>query len=287
MKKHILIITFAFGLLLNLSSCKKCDDPCDKRCDNYDPCCGLEPLTADFKYFEDPFFDAMLASAGLKRRLNEADTVLDSSPVLFRANIEDADEYIWKVGNDPREWNTREFRLDFRDVPSFTSIPITLTVRRKAGKKCFPNELEEITVTREMVVVRPMYAPILGKFEGYRKNYPNEKIVVEVASVSTSPFDPDPNLRPQIEWLTPLCGGKNLHEMRRYNGYRFLIFYTHDEARQSCCFRQRGYAWINEDGDLEVEYEYLPYPNPLAADSCKFDVNEALVKDYFIGKRIQ
>jgi hypothetical protein len=52
-------------------------------------------------------------------------------------------------------------------------------------------------------------------------------------------------------------------------------------------FRQRTYAWINEDGDLEVEYEYLAYPNNPSADSCRWVIDEPLVKDYFLGKRIQ
>ena len=134
--KTLIKLLFTSAIVVQLSSCEKCDDPCDKRCDNYDPCCGLAPLTAEFKYFEDYQFHPMLEAAGLTKKLIEADTVLDVSPILFRANIEDADEYIWKVGDDDREWNTREFRLSFSNVPSFTSIPITLTVRRKAGKKC-------------------------------------------------------------------------------------------------------------------------------------------------------
>lgn len=285
--KTLIKLLFATAIFLQLGSCKKCDDPCDKRCDNYDPCCSIQPLTADFKFYEDYLFDDMLTFVGLTKKMHEADTVLDVSLILFRANIEDADEYIWTVGNAPREWNTREFRLNFRDVPSFTSIPITLKVRRKAGKKCYPNEVEEVTLTRELVVVRPMYAPILGKFEGYRKNYPNEKLVVEIASVGSPGGAPNPNLRPQIEWLTPLCGGRYLNKMYRASGYKFLYFYSDDNGRQSCCFRQRGYAWINKAGELEVEYEYLAYPEIPNPDSCRWVINEPLVKDYFIGKRIQ
>ena len=51
--KNIKILIFSLGFLglLALQSCKEecpCDDPTNPNCDNYDPCYGKKPITADF-----------------------------------------------------------------------------------------------------------------------------------------------------------------------------------------------------------------------------------------------
>ncbi|MCC5916534.1 MAG: hypothetical protein JJU02_04320 [Cryomorphaceae bacterium] len=281
MRQALLLIGFC---VIFISGCRKCDDPCNKECDNYDPCCGIEDLSAEFSYYENVSFGPWLE--GIERRIIKADTVLDTSPVLFRADFDEADEYIWTVGNDPREWREREFALRFRDVPSGTSVPVTLTVRKKTDRICDPDAQDEVSFSKNVVVVRPKHSPFSGKYQGRKRNYPDELITVEFKLYNFHPNDPTPidsNKRPQIDNLFPNCGGKYI-SVARTNGYNFMYFnFYHDYY---CCFEARGFAWVNQFGELEIEFEHYPFTGNSSADSCSWNKSDEMVKDYFKGKRV-
>lgn len=280
MRYALLILLGAFLFLF--SGCRKCDDPCNKECDNYDPCCATSPLTAEFAYYEDVDLSSFPYLKGLKKRIIEADTVLDTSPVLFKAEFEDADEYTWRVGNDPREWSGKEFRLRFRDVPSGTSVPVTLTVRKTNDRICNPDAESEVSFTKNVVVMRPEFSPLIGRFQGIKKSTPSETIIVHFTHYSPDTEPPNLNNMPQIDWLFPNCGGE-LIELKRLSGYDFMYFNFYDIYY--CCFEAQGFAWINENDELEIEFKHFPSNNS-NKDSCDWSNEGVMIIDHFKGKRV-
>jgi hypothetical protein len=90
--------------------------------------------------------------------------------VYFKANIDNAIRYEWKVGTDNRTWNTKEFQLNFSDDDStilrYNPIEVRLIVEYETSD-CFP-ENDGIDTVYKTIHFRAYWEnQIEGVWEGH------------------------------------------------------------------------------------------------------------------------
>ena len=138
--------------MLSLTSCRKCDDPCNKECDNYDPCCLAETVSAEFRVQKG---NRGFAPPGEWCTLLPTDT-FNSSSVLFNIPVgnPETSTYEWQIGSEPEPRTQHSFEVNFSNYLNQgnweSSIPITLTVRTPLNA-CWENPDDTlVTMTREL-----------------------------------------------------------------------------------------------------------------------------------------
>ncbi len=170
-----LILFFA---LLTIPGCKcSCDDPTDPDCKNYDPCYGIDPpLTADFDMYN--YVDPLSSFYGPDTLLKIDDT-MNGGTIVFIANEENADSYEWHVGSGV--YDTRQVSLNLLTAPDSTSIPVTLTVRKKPNLACYPNGDSILTLEKSFYRIgnydKCMFQ---GIWEGYYLDTPGFKDTLHI-----------------------------------------------------------------------------------------------------------
>src|SRR6218665_2439516 len=182
MKKSLLILrllscAIAPALLI---SCKR--DP--------DPCAGLKPISADFKFFQkfigiDSIFyiDTVI--------MNPDRNIYIPEKVWLIANEEKA-TYRWELEDYPKNNTTKSFFLDF-DQP-FGNIEVKLIVTKEPDTSCFPNDDGADTVTKTLVVLdgsKFKYA-FEGTFTGFLTDNPSDVFditIVNLGEGSKNDFD--------------------------------------------------------------------------------------------------
>lgn len=179
----IKIITLAFMMVLVFNSCnKKCHDPSNPECENYDPCAGRMRTSAYF------VIEERIQNTERWIECDSVNGIGNISVVRFRA-LHNADSFIWTLGSETI--HTKSFtRLDF---PQMSYIPVTLVVINKnPNKVCFPNddgrdtfkrimytwgkEMEWVPSNNGYKIVNPK--PIQGIYKGYYKSNPHREITV-------------------------------------------------------------------------------------------------------------
>lgn len=264
-------------LLLSLTSCRKCDDPCNKECDNYDPCCGLDDLSAHFTIFED------INTEGIDNINIPAlgDTIIGFNYALFKASVKDADSYTWAIGSDPRSFDSPEVRLRFLSVPDNTQIPVTLTIKKRVDAICHPENLEEVTFTetRILTVVPLDSSKVIGRFEGHRNRYPNQDAFFQISLEELPPGNnPTPFMHYVFSGLLPECGYKN-SEFTPSMGYNHAYFNT-ISTKLGCCYGVRGVVYTLNGRDVTVNFDYFDS----SLDTCQWSgLNDSRIDDQFTG----
>jgi hypothetical protein len=244
------LLLFLFFVFIT-SSCKKCDDPCNKECDNYDPCCGLTELTADFKIIENIHMGSdWIAFFGIMEI--ETDTILQYNRAVFRASGE-ADEYEWVIGNDPRVWTEKEFFLSFGSLSHGEQVDITLTVRRTTNLTCLEDGVFEKSYTKTLTVYHQDSAKIFGEYLGRNQSYPETLIPASIRSTTTIGL--------------PVGGGtidgviENCEDI--YFNHSFWLAYSHfyfttRGNETPCCYMFYGRGYIDDKNRLVVDYSHFP-----------------------------
>ncbi len=143
----ILIAGFAF----TLQSCKECDDPRNPDCDNYNPCLDAAATSANFTIKEATI--QHITSPNLTDFLMDTDSCYMNS-VFFEATQQDADSFIWKIGNEVEPRYGKQVNVTFPNNLRGTTFNVRLIVKRKPNTQCFPNDDGIDTVTRKFYFVR-------------------------------------------------------------------------------------------------------------------------------------
>jgi hypothetical protein len=159
-----------------------CDDFTNPACSNYNPCHDQEEVSAAFE-----------TSTVLYNRVAEPaiyevfvhDTFLVGNRVTFEAEEKDAEYYEWKVGSDDRSWHSPSFSLEFSMEDSSlllaNPIPVTLIVRKKPNKACFPDDDGLDTLTKFIYFVRfSENLPYIGTWRGVREDNPSEVYDIKI-----------------------------------------------------------------------------------------------------------
>ncbi|PGH40436.1 MAG: hypothetical protein CRN43_03035 [Candidatus Nephrothrix sp. EaCA] len=160
-----------------LISCKR--DP--------DPCAGLKPVSADFKFYQ-KFIGSEVDS------IFYIDTVIlvpykniyNPARIGFIATEENA-TYRWELEDYPKNNTTKSFFLDF-DQP-FGSIEVKLTVTKEPNTSCFPNDDGADTVTKTLVVLdgSKFKFAFEGTFTGYLTDSPSDVFDIRIVNFGERP----------------------------------------------------------------------------------------------------
>jgi hypothetical protein len=271
------LLLFLF-LVFITSSCKKCDDPCNRECDNYDPCCGVMETNASFKIYENIMWPGSnYTNLRIDNTQFATDTVVFLNTVTFKADY-DAEYYQWKVGNDPREWNTKEFNLRFTSVPFYTPILVTLKVYNSSDKICNPDAQDTATFTRTLITVPRDSSLIYGRFDGYIVERPNELLFFELKQgLDNDPFNPPSDT---VRTILPDCEIV-LNFDRPRLGYRNFYFWT--PHSDNCCYTITTYGELNGD-DIMIKFVHFD-KKELEGFPCLWD-SSSEIHGVFNGRRI-
>lgn len=258
----LLLISVCLGLVFGIASCKReCNDPTNPDCENYNPCHNSQKLTADFDIYEIRNFRSNWIPY-------DTDSLF-STTARFVAKDNDV-EYEWKIGTETIA--TKE--VTRKDFPQGVDIPITLTVRRKKGFNCYPND-SIATRTRIIRTVDLGQLRFRGCFQGYHSGNPNDTFTVCI-TYDTLPF-PQSKTNTLISGLIQkdTCPDNTITVTGLEDlGYKQYIFYTADGK----CFSPRGRVRVDSGytNSIRIDYSYF---------KSLQDLHPSIHKS-FIGKRI-
>jgi len=235
MKHLLLIICFWATILLFFEGCKKkCCDPKNPDCENYDPCAAKSKVLANFKTFtyiygpnSEVYFDVT----------KEVDTVFLFSSLTFSSDNQSYKTYEWIIGTDPKHRFGKRIAVDF----TFTSeqtIPITLIVEGSPDKNCQNKADFKDTFTKYIHFTQYSKFAINGRYKGAFTNATNNIFEIEVKLFDIANND---------GWITGLPISTNS------NNGRFGDTAVRIGGRiNNFCFFTNGGAMNNPEGFLEL-----------------------------------
>ncbi|HBH05777.1 MAG TPA: hypothetical protein DDX92_04145 [Flavobacteriales bacterium] len=275
MKKYrIPIVVLAVLAAFSLQTCKHCNDPTNPDCANYDPCWDQTQADASFTIYEVLQEMPIQRLNGFTGEDAATDTIINWNTARFKADFE-AEYYEWRVGDDPRVWNTREFTLKFRSIPTYFPVEVSLKVYKPTNRSCFPNSNDTAEFRRSIVTVPQDSSLMINRFEGYLESDPNRlnffELEPEQHSSGRESF--------RLKGIFPKCS-LNLEEgpSTYAFGYRSVFISTRGIG-VGCCFHLSGYGVLSNNNRFEMEVGMLPF-NP--SDSCSSSLlNDPYLNDVF------
>jgi len=256
--KEILKISFLLLLILLVAvGCRKdddspvcpasCDDPTNPECSNYDPCLEENPVTADFKIYDDVF------SAGPNSDQWFEDDVIYRGRIKFEA-LEDSANYTWYLGQETL--NGTEFKEVIRttvDVEPGT-YTAALTVDKEPNSMCFPNDTGRDSIFKTFDVVGVCDLMIMNKFKGVFESDPQDSVIIEMY---TWEFLPGNTIRvPSCEPNADVAYVNFANDNDTiFDGSASGILNRYFERFSVDPFIPVGYLEVTEDGICNAEYE--------------------------------
>lgn len=262
--RFLLFIIVCVSVVFMAESCKReCHDKSNPDCENYDPCYTSKKLTADFEVFE-----------SFQTRKNwiayDTDTLY-----AINANFEAKEDnvlYEWKIGTE----TIYSKSVTRKNFPKYTSIPVTLTVRRIKNFDCFPND-SIASQTRTIIFVdNTTKLRVEGCFQGNNYNNPNDTFTVCIKLFDSLTF-PDWKGKTTISGLitNSTCPNKTFRVTGQEDlGYQQYTFTT----SHGDCLLPEGRVRVDSaySGNIRIDYSYY---------TDIFDLNSKVNKT-FIGKRL-
>lgn len=195
------LLFFALLALASFSSCK--DDP---KPTPVNPCEGKTSFKADFDICESTL-DSLYVT----------DTIANFE--VWIRTTGNYDDVKITVGDDPRVFTSRTFKLDLNDSEIGKTISVKMIGSKKKSNDCFPNEKTIDSLTKSFVVVcsrnwvcanayPSVEFPFVGKFKGFNADEPAKEFVVTIVN-----FGPNPRQSSSIPWDVQIynlpngCGG--------------------------------------------------------------------------------
>lgn len=268
----LLIATLAIAS--TSTSCKRCTDPCDPECKNYDPCCGQAPANAQFTIYEILQRNPSMRYQGYEPKDVATDTIIFINVARFYADYE-ADYYEWRLDGDNRVWNTREFFLGFINLPYYTPAEVTLKVYKPFDRSCFPNGQDTAIYKRTLYTVPFDSSKVYGTYNGYLKSQPNISRPFEIFNFK----DMFGGKEDSIRGIFPYCSQGTNSALKSAMGYKSWFFTTKGTSL-GCCYGLSGFAELKGADELEMTVGYYN-----ATDSCEYTVlnNAPYITDEFYG----
>ncbi len=263
----IISILCVLSVLLNSQCRRKCDDPSNPDCPNYDPCYGKTGTSADFKIMEEG--ESLFSSYAFAY---ETDTVLNGSVHFEPRKIIEGVEYRWEIGANT--YNQPKLTLWFSSNHNNTTIPIKLVVKRNnVDKTCFPNDKGIDSLTKNMFIFRDTRSLIAygiwdtAIYRGYNLDSPNEIIDLKFYhSNRNGSFYQNRVINLVKEYPGPL-------PLDISANYRMLTFKNNSQLSLHGC------AFLNKNDSISIKYEYRYGTGPSSVSD--------LIKKEFIGKKIK
>jgi hypothetical protein len=177
--KYFLFLVLISGVL---SACDKdddpqeisCDDPANPECENYDPCFGESPTSAEFvieRRWAPGVPDSLTYVGGTDK--------FSRGTLRFRALDQDALTYRWYLGAE--QISEPIFDRNFgTQVPFGSMITVSLVVTKQLPDlNCFPNDMGRDSVTKNFFILNPCDFLVNGKFRGVYAHAPEDSITIE------------------------------------------------------------------------------------------------------------
>ena len=156
---------YLFFFTLVLFSCKKrCCDPGNPDCSNYNPCHNIYEISAEFEIGQ--IYNANLSTDIDPYKVFVVDSVFPKVCSLkFRAKTLGA-KYKWILGSEIIE--EREFSRVFSEEPG--KISVTLIIEKEPNKSCHPNDDGKDTLTKVFNLVEFCDLASVGVYRGVVDN---------------------------------------------------------------------------------------------------------------------
>lgn len=272
----IIRIILTFAILVNFSSCDKCDDCANKECDNYNLCCELKAESLDFEVSEELFTLPDPEALGFSAKPTPSDTTIPRSRLFVEANIL-ADNYEWIIGNDTVLTSDKDAILitpPLTPGPNGERIRISLKTTKKVELDCDPSGVFEQTVEKTIVVMPLESSKALGMFTGRLESDPSRNREFEFGLINLGS-----RVAPFIKGLMQNCSTSDWDNQFSLT-YRSFYFNTR-VTKVGCCNGLSMFAEVNEKNTIKATVGYFQI-NPI--DSCQWSViNDTYMLDTFIG----
>ncbi len=184
MKKILIITCLMASCVLFFNACKKkCCDPKNPDCENYDPCLNITEANADFtigEYLGDiRYTDTMFT---------EADTVYGHNSICFVPKHQN-DSFIWILGAE----TIRSKTLCRSYFPADRDYSVTLITQKNS--QCLIGKKQRDTVTKRFHskalrklsshdTIYPRLSPFWGTWRGSNTDNPNDEFMVSFGYIA-------------------------------------------------------------------------------------------------------
>jgi len=262
--KIITILLLFSGLMVLYNGCNDdecpCDDPTDPMCENYDPCYGKTPVTADFEMGYilrvTPPFDEYVEEF-------QPDYAFERVNIGFRPknfNPNEGIKYTWLLGSEVIE--EAEFYRNFSSTTE-DEIPVTLIVEGKPNLDCFPLDDGKDTLTKIIKLIDGVCnTAAAGKFKVKFEGYPDSTTVSvlhwgRIGGVGSAPFIPQDScydLGAQFVGFDPekRSGSDTLWEI--FGFFRTNSRHIYLKGSSTKFAMSDGYFEVYENGEVIGEY---------------------------------
>lgn len=263
---HILFLAF----LGSISSCKKkCYNPSNPDCENYDPCHNFKEVDADFSINE--FLDL----GGSDTLYSETDTILNINPVVFKPKNE-SQKITWILGSEVLEQKTlyrQNFPLGWTDVTMIAEISESeCSTNKKLKDTVHKRFYVQLYTSNDSQTVKRLQ--MFGTWQGYNTDNPGSefkisfgyiRVILGGASIYQASMD--------LAGLPIGCPSqfafyqnKNsvMSNVNYLPGYKSILIQSDGSHAEYGGFNILGRCRILK-GELHIEYSYndRPYQNYL------------------------
>jgi len=262
--RNLLLLTALLGLLA-WSGCKRCDDPSNPECRNYDPCYGQTEVSADFEMRE------YIGRSG--EIIWELDVttgkILNRNTLILEAQDSNEVDHQWIIGTDPRVRTGLKVPVT---LGSFTgTIEITHIVSGAPRQSCHPEDDGVDTLTQTIEVIDfSTEMPYFGTFRGVNLHQPQHIFDIDIYYVESNWYGyPDM----EVGNLPDGCEELVSHDLAA-NG--FLINGSGASDFEDCWGIRAGLAQLSANTDtLVIHYRYSD-PDSLALDPPRYVEKESV-----------
>lgn len=267
MKNLLALCLLVFIAIYTTACCKdRCQDPSNPACENYDACYGRTTLSADFNirnYY----------------RINDYSTFNSiTDTILFgpeggggvvnciaKDTLSDIYDYSWRIGTDNRRWRTASFALgfDYADNPSllYSTLPITLTVRKHPLTNCSTDVDTVVTVTKNVYFTGEYEALYVGTYEFQEKTPPFQTWTGSISFERPSPTSTGSKMIQLTNVTRPGCVFNTFGANTIYGYKAFILGFT---GFFTCSCSEPNLYSYTQIGRLEAEM--------LNANTIKIDI---------------
>ncbi|MGB0390874.1 MAG: hypothetical protein ACPGRC_00930 [Salibacteraceae bacterium] len=171
--------TLLFGVLF-LNACKKCNDPQNEDCENYDPCYNVVKPSAKF-FMNEGFYKS-------GKDYVFSDSVMLGYTIWFESELEDPNiEHRWYLGTETFTGRvTPGRRFDDPSIARPQAIEVTHVIEYEANTCCYPNDLGYDSAVQTFTLVSSYNdLQTYGKFKGIIEGQ-QDSFIVDILSVDVN-----------------------------------------------------------------------------------------------------
>lgn len=180
--RYIQTVFVAMGLVLVFYSCCRdddntCSDPTNPECENYDPCYGKIPTTAEFTIAQ------QYLGAGPNADIYFEDDTVTGGTLKFIAKEQEGATYTWILGIDTIVGGY-EITKPLGVLPE-GSYSNSLIVTKQADTICFPNDEGIAQFNRSFIKINGCDRVIFGRYFGVFSKSPTDSVEIELIASSS------------------------------------------------------------------------------------------------------